>query len=93
MAHISIRDLRKLSSKSIIALPGATPIKSGNRTVALMIPLKPADPARFDAALARAQALAKGRDPAEDEAFLIEMGIDPTDWTDEAIQALTVPTD
>jgi len=93
MTHISIRDLQKMSSESIAALPGATAIKSGNRTVGLLIPLKPADPERLAAGLARAVALAKERDPAEDEAFLIEMGIDPTDWTDEAIKALNVPTE
>jgi hypothetical protein len=93
VAHISIRDLQKISGESITALPGPTPIKSGNRTVGLLIPLKPADPALLDAVLARAEALAKERDPAEDEAFLIEMGIDPTVWTDEAIKALSAPSE
>jgi hypothetical protein len=93
MPHLSIRHLCKLSRESITSLPGPTPIKSGNRTVALLIPLKPADPDRLAAVLDRAEALAKERDPAEDEAFLIEMGIDPTVWTDEAIKALTAPSE
>ncbi len=47
----------------------------------LLIPLKPADPSRLAAVLARAGALAKVRDAAADEAALAEMGIDPTDWS------------
>lgn len=63
-------------------------MKSGNRTVGLLIPLKVADPDRLAAVLARAEALAKQRDPAEDDAALAAMGIDPTDWSVEAVRAL-----
>ncbi len=89
MTHISIRDLQKISGEAIGALAGPTPVKSGDRTVGLLIPLKTADPERLAAVLARAASLAKDRDPAADEAALAEMGIDPTDWSVEAVRALT----
>jgi hypothetical protein len=43
MAYLSIRDLQKISADAIGALPGPTPVKSGNRTVGLLVPLKAAD--------------------------------------------------
>jgi len=49
MAHISIRDLQKLSAETIGALPGPTAVKSGGRTVGLLVPLKAADPDRLAA--------------------------------------------
>ena len=88
MTHISIRDLQKISGEAIGALPGPTPVKSGDRTVGLLIPLKAADPDRLAAVLTRAEALAKGRDPAADDAALAAMGVDPTDWSLEAVRAL-----
>ena len=88
MSHVSIRDLQKLSGETIGALPGPTPIKSGNRTVGLLIPLKAADPARLAAVLARAAALAKGRDRAGDDEALAALGVDPTDWSEEAVRGL-----
>jgi hypothetical protein len=89
MSHISIRDLQKISGETIGALSGPTPVKSDDRTVGLLIPLKAADPDRLAAVLARASALARGRDPAVDEAVLAEIGVDPTDWSVEAVRALT----
>jgi hypothetical protein len=89
MSHISIRDLQKISGETIGALPGPTAVKSGERTVGLLIPLRAADPDRLAAVLARATALAAERDPAGDDAALAEMGIDPTDWSVEAVRALT----
>jgi len=91
MAHISIRDLQKISSETISALPGPTPVKSGDRTVGLLIPLKPANPDRLAAILSRAASLAQDRDPTQDEAALATMGIDATDWSIEAVRALTPP--
>jgi len=88
MAYISIRDLQKISGETIGALPGPTPVKSGDRTVALLIPLKAADPDRLAAVLARAEALAKDRNPAADDAALAAMGVDPTDWSADAVRAL-----
>ncbi len=88
MSHISIRDLQRISGEAIGALPGPTPVKSGDRTVGLLIPLKNANPERLAAVLARAAALAKDRDPAMDEVALADMGLDPTDWSVEAVRAL-----
>ena len=84
--HISIRELQKLSGEKIERLPGATPIRSGDRTVALLIPFKRPDMKRLRATLAKAERLAKARDPKEDEAALREMGIDPTNWSEEAVR-------
>jgi hypothetical protein len=89
MTHISIRDLQKISGESVRALPGPTPVKSGDRTVGLLVPLKAADPDRLAAVLARADALARGRDPASDDAALAPFGdVDPVDWSIEAVRAL-----
>jgi hypothetical protein len=90
MNHISLRDLQKLSGEAIGALPGPTPVKSGDRTVGLLIPLKAADPDRLAAVLTRAEALAQGRDSAADDAALAPFGeVDPVDWSVEAVRALT----
>jgi hypothetical protein len=90
MAHISIRDLQKISGEAIGALPGPTPVKSGDRTVGLLVPLKAVDPDRLAAVLARAEALAKRRDAAADDAALAPFGeVDPVDWSVEAVRALT----
>ncbi|MGY3240156.1 MULTISPECIES: hypothetical protein [unclassified Bradyrhizobium] len=93
MSHISIRDLQKISGEAIGALPGPTPVKSGERTVGLLIPLKAADPDRLAAVLARAEKLAKRRDPAADDAALAEFGeVDPVDWSVSAVKALKAET-
>ena len=59
MAHaITMRELQKLSAASIEQLPGAVPVQSDGRTVALLVPLRPASEAaraRFRQALAQAQ--------------------------------------
>ena len=54
------------------------------------VKLKPTDPDRLAAVLARAEALAKGRDVAADDAALAPFGeIDPIDWSIDAVKALT----
>ena len=89
MAHISIRDLQKISGETIAALPGPTPVRSGDRTVGFLFPLKPVDRERLAAVMARAEALAEGRDPAADDAALAAFGdVDPTNWTEEAVAGL-----
>lgn len=90
MTHISIRDLQKISGEAIGALAGPTPVKSGERTVGLLIPMKSADPDRLAALLKRAAALARGRDAAADDAALAAFGdVDPVDWSVAAVKALT----
>jgi hypothetical protein len=52
--------------------------------------LKATDPDRLAAVLARAEALAIGRDVAADDAALAPFGeVDPVDWSVEAVRALT----
>jgi hypothetical protein len=90
MGYLSIRDLQKISSETISALPGMTAIKSGNRTVGFLTPIKRADPERLKAVLAEAEALAAGRDVAADDEALRAFGdVDPTNWSIEAVRALT----
>ena len=90
MASIGIRELQKISGEAIGALEGPTAIKSGARTVGLLIPLKSADPDRLAAVLARAEKLARGHDPAEDDAALAAYGpVDTIDWSIEAVRWLT----
>ncbi len=92
MSHISIRDLQKISGESIGALPGPTAVKSGDRTIGLLVPLKAADPDRLAAILARAEGLARGRDTSADDAALATFGdVDPIDWSINAVRALTAP--
>jgi hypothetical protein len=88
MNHISIRDLQKISGETISALPGPVPVKSGDRTVAILVPLKRANMDRLKATLARAEKLAKGRDPKKDDAALAAMGVDPTNWSAAAVRKL-----
>jgi hypothetical protein len=89
MTYLSIRDLQKISGETIGALSGPTPVKSGERTVGLLIPLKAADPDRLAAVLARAERLARGRDSAKDDVALAGFGdVDPVDWSVEAVRAL-----
>jgi len=50
------------------------------------MPFKTPDPDRLAAVLARAEALATGRDPAADDAALGAFGdVDPADWSIEAV--------
>jgi hypothetical protein len=75
MAHaITMRELQKLSASTIEQLPGAVPVQSDGRTVALLVPLRPASQearARFREALAKAQA---ERTAEEQEALDREFG-------------------
>ena len=90
MASIGIRELQKISGDAIGALEGPTAIKSGARTVGLLIPLKHADPARLAVVLTQAEKLARSRDTGADDAALAAYGpVDPVDWSSEAIRALT----
>ena len=90
MASIGIRELQRISGEAIGALDGPTAIKSGPRTVGLLIPLKSPDPDRLAAVLARAERLARSRNPAKDDEALAAYGpVDPVDWSIDAVRALT----
>lgn len=81
MNRVSIRDLQRLS--------GADCGEVGRPDRWLLVPLKAADPDRLAAVLAHAEALAKGRNPAADDAALAPFGeVDPVDWSVEAVRAL-----
>ena len=89
MTSIGIHELQKISGEAIGALAGPTAIKSGARTVGLLIPLRAADPDRLAAVLTRAEALARGRDISADDAALAPFGAaDPVAWSVEAVRAL-----
>lgn len=81
--RITIRDLQKISTEAIAALDGATPITSGDTTVAILTPLKKADIKTLRKVLLDAERLAQGRDRAADDAALRRVGIrvDETDWS------------
>src|SRR5918997_5598427 len=71
---ITMRELQKLSAASIEQLPGAVPVQSDGRTVALLVPLRPASEearARFRRVLAKAQSR---RSPDEQAALDREFG-------------------
>ena len=93
MAHISIRDLQKMSSETIAKLPGPTPVKSGDQTVAMLVPLSKPDIARLRALMEEAEALAKTRDRKADDEALIAAGADTTDWTFEAVKRFLAEVD
>ena len=86
MGHLSIRDLQKISGETISNLPGTTAIKSGDRTVGLLVPLRPSDPARLRAWAEEVEALARERDRAADDKVLREAGADLTDWSIEKVR-------
>lgn len=89
MNHIGIRDLQKMSAETIQALPGPTPVKSGDRTIAILTPLKPVNMERLEAALAMAEELAKGRDPKADDEALRQFGdVDPVNYDEETVRKL-----
>lgn len=89
MNHIGIRDLQKLSADSITALPGPTPVKSGDRTVAILIPLKPVNMEGLRTVLAQAEELAKGRDHEADDEALRQFGdVDPVNYDEKTVRKL-----
>lgn len=61
MEPIGIRELQKISAEAITRLPGPTAIRSGLRTVGLLIPLRapPIEPIARVLALAEALGLAR----------------------------------
>jgi hypothetical protein len=89
MGYLNIRDLQKISGESISALPGATAVKSGARTVGLLIPMKLVDADALTTILRRAEYLAGDRDAkADDEALAAFGDVDPVNWSEEAVSAM-----
>ena len=50
---VTMRELQKMSAATIKALPHAMPIKSGDETVGVLMPLKEPDPVRMAEVLKR----------------------------------------
>lgn len=89
MSHLSIRDLQKISGETIGALEGPTPVKAGDRTIGVLIPLKVGDADKLAAILKRTEQLAKKRDAREDEKLLAEFGdVDPVNWSVAEVKRL-----
>ncbi|MEQ1867179.1 MAG: hypothetical protein ABL996_21275 [Micropepsaceae bacterium] len=79
---ISIRDLQKISAKTLDALEEPTPIKAGERTVAAIFPLKKTNLKRLKATLREAERWGKARDVAADDRALEQFGpVDKINWT------------
>jgi hypothetical protein len=89
MGFLSIRDLQKISGETIGALEGPTPVKAGERTIGVLIPLKVGDADKLGSVLKRAERLARKRDPKEDEKLLAEFGeVDPVNWSIAEVRKL-----
>jgi hypothetical protein len=89
MAFLSIRDLQKISGETIGSLNGPTPVKAGDRTIGVLIPLKVADANKLASVLKRAERLAKQRDSKSDQKFLEEFGeVDPVNWSIDEVRKL-----
>jgi hypothetical protein len=89
MSFLSIRDLQKISGETIGALEGPTPVKAGERTIGVLIPLKVGDADKLMSVLKRAERLAKKRDPKQDERLLAEFGeVNPVNWSVAAVKKL-----
>jgi hypothetical protein len=89
MAFLSIRDLQKISGETIGSLEGPTPVKAGDRTIGVLIPLKVADVDKLAAVLKRAERLARKRDSRSDQKLLEEFGeVDPIDWSIDEVRKL-----
>lgn len=94
MAHISIRDLQKMSSETIAKLPGPTPVKSGDQTVAILTPIRKPDLAKLEAIGRHVEELARGRDRKADDEALAQFGdVDLTDWSLEAVEKFMAEKD
>lgn len=74
---LTMRELQKISASTIRALPHAVPIKSGNDTVAILVPIKQPSPELRAEVFARLEELDAQRTPEEEaevEKFLAEIG-------------------
>ena len=88
--HISIRDLQKITGETIGDLRGPTPVKSGDRTIAMLVPLTRMKPERLAAVLKEIEEAAAKRDLAAEDRRLAGLGVDvdPVNWTFEEVAKL-----
>lgn len=87
MNHLGIRDLQKLSAATLRSLDGPVSVRSGSEIVGLLIPVRPVDPARAQAALEAARDRL-AHEPVADAAFLRDNpDIDPTVWPEASPKA------
>jgi hypothetical protein len=71
---ITMRELQKMSARTIEALPHAVPIKNGTATVALLVPIQKASKELVDQVLARIDAAAAKRSPKRRAALEAMLG-------------------
>jgi hypothetical protein len=60
-----MRELQKISAKTLQTLPHTVPIKSGSETVALLVPIRRVSPEQVASVLARIDAAAAARSPEQ----------------------------
>ena len=79
MKSISMRDLQKISAKTIQSLPHAVPIKSGTATIALLLPMQRCNQdglRRLIEQVDRASTAYTSEEKAGIDAIALERGID-----------------
>jgi hypothetical protein len=80
MKPLSIRDLQKISAAAIERLPGPVAVKSGDDTIAILTPLKKANPKAAVSFVrlvetTRARALRAGLDESAEDKKLSKYGV------------------
>ena len=71
---VTMRELQKMSAATIKALPHAVPIKSGDETVGMLMPLRKPDPERMKKVLDRI------------EQHYAELDPDTKDWLEQFLK-------
>lgn len=77
ITKLTMRELQKISAAKIRALPHSVPIKSGDETVAVLVPIRAPSPEVRAEVFANLDAVDATRSPeekAEIETFLAEIG-------------------
>jgi hypothetical protein len=75
---VTMRELQKMSAGAIEALPHPVPIKSGDRTVGILSPMRKPDPDAWDRAM-RAIEIARQARSKEVDALLAAAAGEPVD--------------
>jgi hypothetical protein len=76
---ITMRELQRISARKIQELEHPTAIKSGNDTIALLVPLRKAPKSMVDKVLADIDAAAAARSPEENARIAAMLGEEPED--------------